>query len=69
MENINNLNSDERPPNHEKVSEDLLIYALPNWVCPELGKEQGTQQSEGSGNLLALHAVILVTIVAVWLVA
>lgn len=24
----------KRPLNHENVSEDLIIYALPHWECP-----------------------------------
>lgn len=31
---MNDSHQLQRPPNHEKVSEDLIIYALPHWECP-----------------------------------
>jgi len=31
---MNDSHQLKRPPHHEKVSEDLIIYALPHWECP-----------------------------------
>jgi hypothetical protein len=40
--------ADAVPPGHEKVSDDLLIYSLPNWSShPDSGDELSGDHGQG----------------------
>lgn len=43
----------QRPPEHEKVSEDLIIYALPHWKCPSFGSSENCDNKEDSSGIAA----------------
>lgn len=48
MNNYINHDTDAVPPGHEKVSDDLLIYSLPNWSShPDSGDELSGDHGQG----------------------
>jgi hypothetical protein len=50
-----------RPPLHENVSEDLIIYALPHWECPASVSTEEEQDGDGGSKLRAVFFFLVLS--------
>jgi hypothetical protein len=68
MEKVNNLYDVPRPPRHERVADDLMIYALPNWTCPPDRHSSSADYESGAAgaSTLVLSTLLVAVCVVVW---
>jgi hypothetical protein len=71
MQEFNNLQGIPRPPRHERVTEDLMIYALPNWTTPPDSSSSSVrhQPEETLVSSLVLSTVIVLVGIMAWTLA
>lgn len=48
----------QRPPNHENVSDDLIIYALPHWQCPSVNSDQEFERDQSGDKVWTMFALL-----------